>query len=509
MDYDVMLLHPPVVYDFRYRNLFPGPLGAAGSQVQLTKIALGVLSIAEYLERHGYKVLIDNIAERMVNNKEFNVEEYIKNLSAEIFAIGLHWHHHSQGAIEIAKLCKNLHPESSVILGGLTATYFHEEIIRRYSFIDAVIRGEAEKPFLDFLKAHKKGQAISNTPNLTYRDSAGKIIVTQLMKPSDNLDDFEFTRLDLIEPKSSIFPEDIEPRGSLILCRGCIYNCTICGGSAYSYKKYLGMDKPAFRSPCKIVGDIRKLNNQGINVIGLYQDPRMGGEKYWKELSSALRNEELNIDRLTIDIFSPVDEEFVREFATIKTQVVFYFCPDSGNYRVRKAHGRCYTNEDIIKSIQICYKYHIPVTSFFSIGLSGETDDTIRETLELYNELFKIEQSAISQGNFGNGSGNIPLGGPIISYVFLDPASLAYDFPDKYGYNLIFENLEQYIEGRSKPFWHQWLNYETTLLNKDTIAELIIRAMEYSISQRESFGIYNHIEAANNRHMLKTNTKVG
>ena len=499
MNYDVMLIHPPAVYDFRKKELYPGPLGATASQVQLTKVAIGMLSIAEYLDRNGYKVIINNIADRMVNDKEFDVEEHIQKAVAKVFAIGLHWHHHAQGAIEIAKLCKKLHPDSIVILGGLTATYFHEEIIRKYSFIDAVIRGEAEKPFLEFLRTYKKGLEITDIPNLTYRNSTGKVVVNPIMKPSDNLDEFEFTRLDLIEPKLSTYSQDIEPRGSLVLCRGCIYNCTICGGSAYSYKTYLGMEKPAFRSPGKIVEDIKKLNNQGINVIGLYQDPRMGGEKYWKELSSVLRKDELNIDRLTIDIFSPVDEDFIREFATIKTQVVFYICPDSGNDCVRKAQGRCYSNEELLKSIKLCYKYHIPVTSFFSIGLSGETNDTFKETLELCNELFKIEQLAISKGIFGNKGDRIPLGGPIISYVFLDPASLAYDFSDKYDYNLIFKDLEKYIEGRTSPYWYQWLNYETKLLNKDTIVELIRRAMEYSIDQRESFGIYNHIEAAHNR----------
>jgi radical SAM superfamily enzyme YgiQ (UPF0313 family) len=289
MDYDVMLLHPPVIYDFRRRALFPGPLGATASQVQLTKVSIGMLSIADYLDRHGYKVIIDNIADRMVGDNEFNVEEHIKNTSAKVYAIGLHWHHHAQGAIETAKLCKKIHPESAIVLGGLTATYYHEEIIRKYSFIDAVIRGEAEKPFLEFLKAYEKWGRITDTPNLTFRKNTGELIITQLMKPSDNLDEFEFTRLDLIEPKTSIFPLDTESRGSLVLCRGCNYNCTICGGSAYSYKTYLGMENPAFRSPNKIVEDIRKLNNQGINVIGLYQDPRMGGEKYWKKLSSALR----------------------------------------------------------------------------------------------------------------------------------------------------------------------------------------------------------------------------
>ena len=508
MNYDVMLIHPPAVYDFRKKDLYPGPLGATEGQVQLTKVAIGVLSIAEYLDRHGYKVIINNIADRMVNDKEFNVEEHIKNVSAKVFAIGLHWHHHAQGAIEIAKLCKKLHPESTVILGGLTATYFHEEIIRKFSFIDAVIRGEAEKPFLELLNAYGNGEEITNIPNLTCRNNMGEIVVTQLMKPSDNLDEFEFTRLDLIEPKSSLYSQDTELRGSLVLCRGCVYNCTICGGSAYSYKTYLGMEKPSFRSPSKIVEDIKKLNSQGISVIGLYQDPRMGGEKYCKELSSALRKEKLNIDRLTIDIFSPVDEEFIKEFATIQTQVVFYLCPDSGNYCVRKAQGRCYSNEELLKSIKLCYKYHIPVTTFFSIGLSGETSDTLKETLELCNELFKIEQSAILKGVFGNKGERIPLGGPIVSYVFLDPASLAYDYPDKYDYRLIFNDLEQYIEGRSSPYWQQWLNYETISLNKNKIVELIYRAMEYSIDQRESFGIYNHIEAMNNRLQLMTDMKV-
>jgi radical SAM superfamily enzyme YgiQ (UPF0313 family) len=55
-------------------------------------------------------------------------------------------------AIEIARLCKKLHPDSIVVLGGLTSTVFHEEIIRKHEFIDAVIKGEAEKPFVSFME---------------------------------------------------------------------------------------------------------------------------------------------------------------------------------------------------------------------------------------------------------------------------------------------------------------------------------------------------------------------
>jgi radical SAM superfamily enzyme YgiQ (UPF0313 family) len=150
-NYDVILIHPPAIYDFRQRTLFPGALGASVEQVQFTKVPIGMLSLAEYLDRHGYKTIIDNLGDRMVSDPAFNVENHMKSLSARVFAIGLHFQQHSQGAIEIARLCRKLHPNSLIVLGGLTATRFHEEIIRKYEFVDAVVRGEAERPFLQMM----------------------------------------------------------------------------------------------------------------------------------------------------------------------------------------------------------------------------------------------------------------------------------------------------------------------------------------------------------------------
>jgi len=73
----------------------------------------------------------------------------------------------------------------------------------------------------------------------------------------------------------------------------------------------------------------------------------------------------------------------------------------------------------------------------------------------------------------------------------LDPGSPAYDAPEKYGYKLIYKNLEEYIRGLSQPSWHQWLNYETDLLNKDALVELILSSAEFAIDQREQDGLYD------------------
>jgi len=251
------------------------------------------------------------------------------------------------------------------------------------------------------------------------------------------------------------------------------------------------MKRPAFRSPGKIVEDIKQLGEQGIRVIGLYQDPRMGGEKYWKELMAALRREKPDIDRLSMDIFTPADEEFVREVATTGEQVELYICAESGAYDVRRAQGRCYSNEELLRTVKLCHSYHIPVTVFFSVGLAGETHETIGETWELWDKLSQLDQAALIKGSFGGIECRVPIGGPVIGPIILDPGSLAFDFPERYGYKVTFWNLEEYIEALSEPSWHQWINYETNLLNEDALIELIFESIWYSIHQREKYGVYD------------------
>lgn len=503
MDYDVILIHPPAIYDFRKQPLFPGALGSTVEKVQFVKIPIGMTCIANYLDRYGFKVIIDNLADRMVSDKEFDVEEHLKSSSSRIYAIDLHWHHHAQGAIEIARLCKKLHPDSLVVLGGLTATYYHEEIIQKYDFIDAVIRGEGEKALLEFARGSKEANEVPHTPNVTCRTDKGDVCVIPFMEASTDLDDFEYTRFDLIEPITSIFPAGEESFASLVVCRGCIYNCVTCGGSAYNYRKYFGMDKPVFRSPKKILEDIKSLNAQGISLISLYQDPRMGGEKYWKELIATLREEKANlkIDRLSLDIFLPVDEEFIREVSSIGKPVVLYMCPESGDEGVRSAQGRCYSNDEIINTVKLCHRYHIPVTFFFSVGLSGENHVTFKETQDLWDKLCLLDQISLARRSFGKISACI--GGPIVGPIVLEPGSLSFDYPEKYGYKLLYNNLEEYINALSKPSWHQWLNHETDVLNRYELIVLIFESIMFSINQREKYGTYDNIQAFNKQSQVK------
>ncbi len=489
-DYDVILIHPPAIFDYRKKALFPGAYGVTAEQVQFTKPPIGMLSIAEYLDRHGYKVVLDNLGDRMVSDPDFNALEHLGKLSARVYAVGMHFQQHAPGAVEVARLLKEYHPDAIVLAGGLTATRFHEEIIREYPFIDAVIRAEAEKPMLAFMRGLDQHGAVTATPNLTFREN-GEVKVTELLPASRNIDEYDLTRLDLLEPQTSVFAPGIPPRWSLEVCRGCTFGCTICGGSAYAYKTYLGMNKPAMRSPEKIIEDIRKLNARGITFIGLYQDPRMGGETYWRELMTLLRDEKLDIYRLSLDLLSPASEDFVKAVAETRRPVIFHICPDTGSDEVRKKLGRQYTNEELLSTIELSHSYGIPVTTFFSVGLAGETRESIEETKALWKKLMQLDDKATMNGSFGKISRDIPTGGPIVGPIVLDPGAMAFDSPETYGYNLRYRSLKEYIAALSQPSWHQWLNYETEKLAINDLVDVILDVNEFAIDEREKYKLYN------------------
>jgi hypothetical protein len=56
MRYDVVLIHPPAIYDFRDQVIFYGPIASTVSEStsQFMTPPVGMLSIADYLDRNGF-----------------------------------------------------------------------------------------------------------------------------------------------------------------------------------------------------------------------------------------------------------------------------------------------------------------------------------------------------------------------------------------------------------------------------------------------------------------------
>jgi len=100
---DLILLHPPSVYDFRKKAIMYGPVSDVVPSTQIFEMyPIGFMTILEYLERHGYSVRIINVALRMLRSRRFDVEKLIRSLNTAAFGLDLHWLVHAQGSLELA-----------------------------------------------------------------------------------------------------------------------------------------------------------------------------------------------------------------------------------------------------------------------------------------------------------------------------------------------------------------------------------------------------------------------
>src|ERR1700691_4057372 len=174
IDTDLLLLHAPSVYDFRNKAILYGPVSdMVPSSTVFEMYPLGFLTIASYLHDRGMRVRIVNLALRMMNSRRFDVPRFLASQKPKAVGIDLHWLPHAHGALEVARIVKELHPGVPVIMGGLSSTYFHRELIT-YPQVDFVLRGDStEPPLHQLLIALKEVKPVDKIPNLTWKDARG------------------------------------------------------------------------------------------------------------------------------------------------------------------------------------------------------------------------------------------------------------------------------------------------------------------------------------------------
>ena len=484
-EYDVVLIHPPSFYDFRRDIRFPGPIDRTVPNYTPAFIMfpIGLISMGAYLQDNGFKVKIINLAEKMVTDKDFNVDNFLRGLNSKIYGVDLHWAVHSQGAVRVAEMCKGHHPDSKVVLGGLTATYFADELVSSFNFIDCVVRGEGEEPLLRLAENFEAPDVFHRTPNLTFLDGNGKVARTGSLKVFDSIDSLDFTRLDLVEPVdrtiTSIFYGS--KLWNIPICRGCPLSCATCGGSSYSYRRLMNRDTPAFRSPEKILEDLIILDGKKVNSVFLFQDPRLGGGKYVRRLFEALSGEKWsNITSIGFELFHPASRSFIRYLSRNRPadHIGLSISPESGLEPVRRIQGRDYSNDELLKTCRYCREYDIPLGVFYMIALGHESFETIRETWKLWEKIYSLDKKS------GRGRCIFQDFGPMI---FLDPGSLAFDDPVRYGYKLRFKRFQDYYGAMSSPHWSQWISYETANLSRLDIAYMILESAEKLLEYKRNF----------------------
>jgi B12-binding domain/radical SAM domain protein len=487
---DLLLLHPPSVYDFREKAIMYGPISdLIPSSPVFEMYPLGFLTIANYLESRGLKVRIVNLALRMMNDVSFDVSKFLAKLKPKAIGIDLHWLPHAHGSIEIARIAKEIHPEVPVIFGGLSSTYFHEEVIR-YPQVDYVLRGDStEPPLYSLLKNLRSGQSLERVPNLTWK-SDGEVRVNPLTfipTTADYVDLMPEQMMKMVlryRDLQSILPFNgwwQNPITAVFTVKGCAHECTTCGGSSQANELLNVRHSPTFRSPQNLVKNIVDISRFSKGPIFLVGDLSQVDEKYALETLEILKSAKIK-NEIVFEVFGMPSFGYLQAIDDAVENWSLELSPESHDEQIRRAQDEkvFYHNTEmetvIEKALSLrCHRVDV----FFMIGLPKQTKKSVMETIQYCEHLFKTSDTRVS-------CFISPMG------PFLDPGSRCFENPERFGYKLFAHTLEEHRQLLVQPSWGQILNYETKWMSRDDLVDVTYDAAEALNALKLKYGRINN-----------------
>ncbi|MGA9335593.1 MAG: TIGR04190 family B12-binding domain/radical SAM domain protein [Rudaea sp.] len=500
---DLLLLHAPSVYDFRKHAILYGPVSdMIPSSTVFEMYPLGFLTIASYLRDQGLNVRIVNLALRMMNSRRFDVPRFLARLKPKAVGIDLHWLPHAHGALEVARIVKEIHPDVPVIMGGLSSTYFHKELIA-YPQVDYVFRGDSTEPPLHrLLVALQEGEPIDNIPNLTWKRE-GEIRINPLIFIPPSLDYVDL-RPDLMvemvmryRDLQSTLPFNgwwNNPITTVFTVKGCAHECITCGSSQTTCTHLTRRTRPVFRSPASLVANMKAICRLTRAPILLVGDLLQASREHAQAVLDRLREARLP-NEIVFEFFTVPPAEFLQEIDRCVRHWSMEISPDSHDHAVRRAQDGepAYSNEDMEAILKQALKLRCTrLDVFFMIGLPLQTRESVMRTIDYCEHLFQIGDRRLS-------CFISPMG------PFIDPGSRGFEDPDKFGYRLFARTLEEHRQLLVQPTWERILNYESKWMTRKQLVDATYDAaeklnelkMKYGrISLRRSAAVASGIRAA-------------
>jgi radical SAM superfamily enzyme YgiQ (UPF0313 family) len=374
-------------------------------------LPMELLGVADLIQRQGVCAQIVHLGVERIADRNFSILSYLEEKRPPMIFLDLHWHHQSFGVIETAKEIKSAFPKIHLFLGGLTASFFHEEIVKSFDAVDGIIRGEAEIPTQELTGTLLQGKEdFFSIPNLTWRRK-GRVLVNPLsyVASEQDLNGLTFTNFPLLKNyptyvrhaalpfythgfsrrKNLWFSSMKTPVFQLPIGRGCPVQCTWCGGGIPNQQTISGRREVVFRGREEVIQSMKDALSHGYEAFHISFDPYPQNPDYYLRLFARIREERLGIDCCfesyglpTLDFIKAFKETFPGPGSRVALS------PDVGSGRVRKFHkGHAYSNRALLESLRQMEEHQVSCDLFFTVGVPFETEEDIDQTIRFQKEI--------------------------------------------------------------------------------------------------------------------------
>jgi radical SAM superfamily enzyme YgiQ (UPF0313 family) len=296
---------------------------------------------------------------------------------------------------------------AKTIAFGTHVTPIPRETLAPYPSLDFVLVGEPDLTIRDLLD-HMEGKIDQRSPELqdifsrhdpSYRPSfhedgrvdfggikglawrRGNEILLNMPRPFIQLlDDLPIPMHELLPLTKYRMPLIKGPFTFMVTSRGCPAGCTYCiKHVSYQYSTRV-------RSPKLIMEELWRLKELGIHNIHMYADLFTVSRDQVMELCQRMIDEKINIRWTCNSRVDYVDEEMLKQMGRAGNWLISWGI-ESGNEQILKHARKGAYPDKAERALRWAKAAGIKNWGYFIIGLPGETEATIRQTIDFAKQL--------------------------------------------------------------------------------------------------------------------------
>ncbi len=360
----IILVSPS--YDFVYRGAKIKP-GAMYSP------SLGLASIGGALLAAGHEVRVCDLNRSSEADLASALREFSPDIAGISFTTIL-----SAEAARVAGEIKKQSPGVMVVAGGVHPTSMPEDALSCPHF-DAACVGEGDLSMPELAG----GGPVEDIPGFAYR-RAGEVKVNPRRPLIADLDALPYPAWKLFDVPSYSTTKLLtraNPAGWLETSRGCPYGCVYCNKSVFGR---------GFRakSAARVVDEMAYMLDCGFREIHLADDCFTVDIPRAKSICRGILERGLKFSWATVTGIRAdrVDQELLNLMKEAGCYRVFYGI-ESGSEEVLRRINKGETPDDVRRAVEMSRKAGLEVHGFFMLALPGDTEKTMRQTIDFAKEL--------------------------------------------------------------------------------------------------------------------------
>lgn len=260
-----------------------------------------------------------------------------------------------------------------ILLGGSHVSAMPEAMLA-HPAVDYIIRGEGERPLVEFLKAWKEGKDVSAVPNLGYKKN-GRIILNEEAENYD-IETLPIPDLSDVSPQTYLF--EGKALTFMITSRSCPHRCTFC-----SVHKTFGFTYRR-RSVENVMSEILQRYSEGYRVVDFEDDNLTFYKNEMKELCrrliAAFPARDMRFVAMNGISYLSLDDELLAlmkeaGFTNLNLALV------SSDITVRETTKRPHTIKKYLEVVKTASDLGFHIVSYQILGLPNESLESMIQTL--------------------------------------------------------------------------------------------------------------------------------